>query len=54
MRLDCKGEYWLRRQELQACSKPEYQGPCTLARSKYTRCDGLFYLHKKEPKRKQK
>ncbi|EKI4847557.1 IS4 family transposase [Salmonella enterica] len=50
MRLDSKGEYWFRRQELQACTKPEYLGPGMLARSKYTRCDGHFYLHKKEPK----
>ncbi|MEX8816068.1 transposase, partial [Salmonella enterica] len=50
MRLDSKGEYWFRRQELQASSKPEYLGPGTLARSEYARCDGHFYLHKKEPK----
>lgn len=50
MRLDSKGEYWFRRQELQASTKPEYLGPGMLARSKYTRCDGHFYLHKKEPK----
>ncbi|EAR5802534.1 IS4 family transposase [Salmonella enterica] len=50
MRLEAKGEYWFRRQELQASSKPEYLGPGTLARSEYARCDGHFYLHKKEPK----
>lgn len=50
MRLDSKGEYWFRRQELQASSKPEYLEPGTLARSEYARCDGHFYLHKKEPK----
>ncbi|EAP9889254.1 IS4 family transposase [Salmonella enterica] len=50
MRLKAKGEYWFRRQELQASSKPEYLGPGTLARSEYARCDGHFYLHKKEPK----
>lgn len=50
MRLDSKSEYWFRRQELQASSKPEYLGPGTLARSEYARCDGHFYLHKKEPK----
>ncbi|EAO7713766.1 IS4 family transposase [Salmonella enterica] len=50
MRLDSKGEYWFRRQELQASTKPEYLGPGMLARSKYTRCDGHFYLHKKKPK----
>ncbi len=50
MRLDSKGEYRFRRQELQACSKPEYLGPGTLVRSKYTRCDGHFYLHKKSRK----
>lgn len=50
MRLDSKGEYWFSRQELQASSKPEYLGPGTLARSEYARCDGHFYLHKKEPK----
>ncbi len=50
MRLDSKGEYWFRRQDLQASSKPEYLGPGTLARSEYARCDGHFYLHKKEPK----
>ncbi|EAA8371980.1 IS4 family transposase, partial [Salmonella enterica] len=50
MRLEAKGEYWFRRQELQASSKPEYLGLGTLARSEYARCDGHFYLHKKEPK----
>ncbi|EHQ5247831.1 IS4 family transposase [Salmonella enterica] len=50
MRLEAKGEYWFRRQELQASSKPEYLGPGMLARSEYARCDGHFYLHKKEPK----
>lgn len=50
MRLDSKGEYWFRRQELQASSRPEYLGPGTLARSEYARCDGHFYLYKKEPK----
>jgi hypothetical protein len=50
MRLERKGEYWFRRQELQASRKPEYLGPGTLARAEYARCDGHFYLHKKEPK----
>lgn len=50
MRLEAKGEHWFRRQELQASSKPEYLGPGTLARTEYARCDGYFYLHKKEPK----
>ena len=50
MRLDSKGEYWFRRQELQTCRKPEYLGPSTLARAEYARCDGHFYLHKKESK----
>ncbi|EBI9231035.1 IS4 family transposase [Salmonella enterica] len=50
MRLEAKGEYWFRRQELQASSKPEYLGPGMLTRSEYARCDGHFYLHKKEPK----
>ncbi|AWH87666.1 IS4 family transposase [Limnobaculum parvum] len=50
MRLDSKGEYWFRRQELQASSKPEYLGPGTLARAEYARCDGHFYLHKKASK----
>ena len=50
MRLNNKGEYWFRRQELQARSKPEYLGPGTLARAEYARCDGHFYLHKKETK----
>ncbi|ELP9842984.1 hypothetical protein R2C49_004865 [Salmonella enterica subsp. enterica serovar Typhimurium] len=44
MRLDSKGEYWFRRQELQASSKPEYLGPGTLARSEYARCDGHLAL----------
>ncbi|ERK08316.1 Mobile element protein [Serratia fonticola AU-P3(3)] len=50
MRLESKGEYWFRRQELQASRKPEYLGPGTLARAEYARCDGHFYLHKKESK----
>lgn len=50
MRLDSKGEYWFKRQELQASSKPEYLGPGTLARTAYARCDGHFYLHKKGSK----
>ncbi|HCI9682706.1 TPA: IS4 family transposase [Klebsiella pneumoniae] len=50
MRLDSNGEHWFRRQELRASSKPEYLGQGTLARSEYARCDGHFYLHKKEPK----
>lgn len=50
IRLNSKGERWFRRQELQASSKPEYLGPGTLARTEYARCDGHFYLHKKEPK----
>lgn len=48
--IDSKGEYWFRRQELQASRKPEYLGLGTLARAEYARCDGHFYLHKKEPK----
>ena len=50
MRLETKGEYWFRRQALQASSKPEYPGPGTLTRSEYARCNGHFYLHKREPK----
>ena len=50
MRLNSEGEYWFRRQDLQASSKPEYLGPGTLARTEYARCDGHFYLHKKKPK----
>jgi hypothetical protein len=50
MRLTSKGEYWFRRQELQASSKPGYLGHGTLARSEYAQCDGFFYLHKKSPK----
>lgn len=50
MRLNSKGESWFRRQELQASSKPEYPGPGTLARAEYARCEGHFYLHRKEPK----
>lgn len=42
MRLNRKGEYWFRRQELQASSKPEYLGPGTLARAEYARCEGHF------------
>ncbi|GKV93183.1 transposase [Pectobacterium carotovorum subsp. carotovorum] len=48
--LNSKGDYWFRRQELQACSKPEYLGSGTLARAEYARCDGHFYLHKKASK----
>lgn len=50
MRLNSKGEYWFKRQELQPSSKPEYLGSGTLARAEYARCDGHFYLHKKESK----
>lgn len=50
LRLTRKGECWFRRQELQASSKPEYLGPGTLSCSEYARCDGHFYLHKKESK----
>lgn len=50
LRLDSKGECWLKRQELQASGKPEYLGRGTLARTKYARCDGHFYLHKKASK----
>ncbi|KAF1366222.1 IS4 family transposase [Yokenella regensburgei] len=50
LRLTRKGEYWFRRQELQASNKPEYLGPGTLSRAEYARCDGHFYLHKKESK----
>ncbi|HHB1475379.1 TPA: IS4 family transposase [Yersinia enterocolitica] len=50
MRLGSKGEYWFKRQELQASSKPEYLGPGTLARAVYAQCDGHFYLHKKTSK----
>ncbi|MEB6338452.1 IS4 family transposase [Serratia rhizosphaerae] len=53
MRLDSKGEYWFRRQELQASSRPEYLGPGTLARAEYAQCDGHFYLHKKTSKGRQ-
>lgn len=49
MRLDSRGECWFKRQDLSASSKPEYLGPETLARTEYARCDGHFYLHKKEP-----
>lgn len=50
LRLTRKGKCWLRRQELQASNKPEYLGPGTLSRAEYARCDGHFYLHKKESK----
>ncbi|EAO2083487.1 IS4 family transposase [Salmonella enterica] len=50
LRLTRKGECWFRRQELQASNKPEYLGPGTLSRAEYARCDGHFYLHKKESK----
>ncbi|KHT36440.1 IS4 family transposase [Pectobacterium carotovorum] len=50
LRLNSKGDYWFRRQELKACSKPEYLGSGTLARAEYARCDGHFYLHKKASK----
>jgi len=50
LRLARKGECWFRRQELQASNKPEYLGPGTLSRAEYARCDGHFYLHKKEVK----
>lgn len=50
MRLVSKGEYWFKRQELQASSKPEYLGHGTLARAEYAQCDGYFYLHKKASK----
>ncbi|MBX9477114.1 IS4 family transposase [Yersinia enterocolitica] len=53
LRLDKKGEHWFRRQELSASGQPEYLGPGTLARAEYARCDGHFYLHKKEPKGRQ-
>lgn len=49
LRLESKGEYWFRRQELIAKNRPEYLGPGTLARTDYARCDGHFYLHKKTP-----
>ena len=48
LRLDKKPECWIRRHELQATNKPEYLGPGTLARAEYARCEGHFYLHKKE------
>ena len=50
LRLQEKGEQWLRRQSLTAKRKPEYLGPGTLARAEYAQCDGHFYLHKKEAK----
>jgi Transposase DDE domain. len=50
MRLNSKGECWFRRQELQASSKPKYLGSGTPAQAEYARCDGHFYLHRKEPK----
>lgn len=50
LRLNSQGEYWFRRQELQARSKPEYLGQGTLARAEYARCDGHFYLQKKSAK----
>lgn len=50
IRLNCKGEYWFKRQELQASSRPEYLGSGTLARAEYARSDGHFYLHKKASK----
>lgn len=50
LRLTKKGECWLRRQELQSSHKPEYLGSGTLSRAEYARCDGHFYLHKKESK----
>lgn len=53
LRLDKEGENWCRRQELQARSRPEYLGPGTLARAEYARCDGHFYLHKKESKQRK-
>jgi hypothetical protein len=53
LRLDSKGERWFKRQELNAHKKPEYLGPGTLARSEYARCDGHFYLHKKESKNRK-
>lgn len=50
MRLTSKGEYWFRRQELQASSKPGYLGHGTLARSEYAQCDGFFTFIKNHQK----
>lgn len=50
LRLNQKGEEWLKKEALQASGQPEYLGPGTLARGKRSQCDGHFYLHKKEPK----
>lgn len=33
--------------------KPEYLGSGTLARAEYAQCEGHFYLHKKEPKKRK-
>lgn len=53
LRLDNKGEQWFRRQELKAHNKPEYLGAGTLARAEYARCDGHFYLYKKDAKNRK-
>lgn len=50
MRLDSKGEYWFRRQELQACSKPEYLGPGTLADQNIPDAMVIFICIKKSRK----
>ncbi len=54
MRLGSKGEYWFKRQELQASSKPEYLGPGTLARAVYAQCDGHFIFIKNIKRKKNK
>ncbi|PHM35556.1 IS4 family transposase [Xenorhabdus szentirmaii] len=46
LRLEARGEYWFKRQALQASGQPEYLGHGTLSRAKYAQCDGHFYLHK--------
>lgn len=43
-------DQWHRPDTLKASNRPEYLGSGTLSRAEYARCDGHFYLHKRERK----
>lgn len=50
LRLEGKGDSWLRPGDIIASSRPEHLGPGTLSQAAYAQCEGHFYLQKTKPK----
>jgi hypothetical protein len=50
LRLECKGDAWLRPGDILASSRPEHLGPGTLSQAAYARCDGHFIFRRQNRK----